>query len=468
MTLNLVKTLGKQNFTDITVKLAEFIKNTAFEDIPTDVITKGKERILDTIGCILAGSNEEVAKIILGYVESIGGTPEARIIGFGRKTSVQNAALANGTIGHALDFDDSQLSLMGHPSVVILPSVLSIAEKKRASGRKVLEAFLIGFEVACKIGRGVNPKLYNNGWHATSVIGVLGAAASAGKLLDLGVAEMSSAIGIAASHACGLRENFGTMTKPLHAGRAAENGVISAILAKHGFTASKNIIEAKRGFCGTFSGVYELKKIVDHLGDPYEIVLPGVHTKSYPSCLATHTMIDATIALANENNIKAEDVESVECGVGSLATELLIHNSPKTSLEGKFSAQFVTAISLLDRRASLGQFIDEKVQDPKTVNLMKKIKMVSHPDLVEIPILTPSIITVKLKDGREFSKRVDIAKGHPENPLSRDEIVVKFRDCAEPIIGRNRVDRSSNMIWILEKIEDINQLMDEVSVKEAK
>jgi len=449
---------------DVTFKLAEFSIKTSFKDIPIEVIAKGKERVLDTVGCILAGCNEEVAKIILRYVEGIGGTPESRIIGYGHKTSIQSAAMANGTIGHALDFDDSQLSLIGHPSVAILPAVLAIAEKERASGEKVLEAFLVGFEVACKIGAGVNPKLYNNGWHATSAIGVLGATVAAGKLLGLNVNEMSSAMGIAASQACGLRENFGTMTKPFHAGKAAESGVISAILARHGFTAAKNILEAKRGFCSTLSGEYDLNKIIDHLGDPYEIVSPGVHTKPYPSCLATHSIIDGTISLTQENNLKAEDVESVECGVGPLATEVLIHESPKTSLEGKFSAQFVTAISLLDRRATLDQFIDEKVQDPKTVNLMKRVKMVLHPDLAEVPIPPPAIVTIKLKDGREFSKRVDVAKGSPEKPLSKEEIVAKYKGCTEPIIGRDRVDQSINIIWNLDKTQDINQLMDIITV----
>lgn len=450
---------------DVTIKLAEFAVNTGFEDIPTEVIEKGKERFIDTIGCILGGCNEEVAKIILRYLEGIGGTPDSRIIGCGHKTSIQNAALANGTIGHALDFDDSQLSFIGHPSVAILPAVLAIAEKERASGKKVLEAFLVGFEAVCKIGRGVNPKLYNNGWHATSAIGVLGAAIAACKLLELNVDEMSSAMGIAASQACGLRENFGTMTKPFHAGKAAEAGVISAMLAKGGFTAAKNILEGKRGFCSTLSGEYDLDKIIDNPGDPYEIVSPGVHTKPYPSCLATHSIIDATIFLAKENNIDAKDVESVECGVGSLAIEVLIHDSPKTSLEGKFSAQFATAISLLDRRASLDQFTDKKVQDSKTVNLMKKIKMVAHPDLAEIPMPSRSIITIKMKDGREFLKRVDAAKGSPENPLSKEEIVEKYRDCSEPVIGREKVDRSIDMIWNLDKIEDINQLMDMVSAE---
>jgi 2-methylcitrate dehydratase PrpD len=182
-------------------------------------------------------------------------------------------------------------------------------------------------------------------------------------------------------------------------------------------------------------------------------------------------MIEGTISLAEEHDIKPEDVELVECCVASLPMKALIHNSPKTAIEGKFSAQFVTAISLLDRRVSLDQFTDEKVQDPRTVNLMKKIKKVNHPDFPEFrvsPVTTASIVKIKLKDGREFSKRVDIAKGNPEKPLSKKELEVKFRDCAETIIGRDRVDQSIDMISNLDKIQDINQLIDVVSAKRPK
>lgn len=455
----------------VTLKLAEFAVNTAFEDMPMELIIKGKERVLDTMGCILAGCNEQVGKIILQYIKGIGGTPESTVIGYGHKTSVQNAALANGTIGHALDYDDAQTNLTGHGSVVMLPAVLAIAEKERISGKKVLEAFLIGFEVACKIGRAVNPKLYSNGWHGTSVIGVLGATAAAGKLLGLDTHKMTSAFGIAASQACGLRQNFGTMTKPLHAGKAAENGIISAVLAKQGLTAATNILEATRGFCSTFSGEYELNKIVDNIGDPYEIISPGVHTKLYPSCLLTIPMIEGTISLAEEHDIKPEDVELVEC-VTSLQTIEALINSPKTALEGKFSAQFVMAISLLDRRVSLDQFTDEKVQDPRTVNLMKKIKMVNLSDFPKCASKCSCgeavVVKIKLKDGREFSKRIDNFKGNAANTLSTKELEVKFRDCADTIIGRDRVDQSINMISNLDKIQDINQLIDLVSAKRTK
>lgn len=453
---------------EATLKLAEFAAKVSYADMPGEVIAKGKERFLDTLGCILAGGKDETAKIILRFIEDLGGRPESRIIGFSHKTSAPHAALANGTIGHALDYDDSQLSLIGHPSVVILPAVLSIGEREKASGKKVLEAFQVGVEVACKVGRGVNPKLYNNGWHATGVVGILGAAVAVGKLLGLDVDQMTTAIGLAASQACGLRENFGTMTKPFHAGKAAEGGVISALLVKNGFTAAKNILEAKRGFCNAFSGEYDLAKMVKNLGNPYEIISPGVHTKPYPSCLATHSMIEAAISLAQEQNINPEEIVSVECGVDPLAMEVLIHDHPKTSLEGKFSAQFVTAISFSDRKASLDLFKDEKVQDPKTVALMEKIRMVLHPNLEKVYIPSSTIVTVRLKNNRDFTKRVDIAKGNPENPLSEKEIIAKFQGCAESVISKERVDQSIQTILNLDKIADINQLMDLVSLPKSK
>ena len=367
--------------TEATKQLAALSDMIHYRDLPEDVVSGAKKCILDTLGCILAGCKGAEAPILLKYVEEAGGRPEATIIGFGKKTNAPNAALVNGTLGHALDFDDAQHSLMGHPSVVILPAVLSLGEKMKSSGEAVLEAFVTGFEVTCKIGRGVNPKLYNNGWHATSVIGTLGASVAAGKLLGLDPGKMASSLGLSASLACGLRENFGTMTKPLHAGKAAENGVLSALLVKNGFTASQQILEAKRGFSSTFSGQYDLNRILDNFGDPFEIVSPGVHLKPYPSCLETHSIIEATLFLVESNDIHPEEVESVECGIAPLARDILIHSSPKTGLQGKFSAQYAVTAALVHRKASLEQFTDEAVGDSKAQAMNRKVNVVSRPEM---------------------------------------------------------------------------------------
>jgi 2-methylcitrate dehydratase PrpD len=442
---------------EATRKLADLCSGVRYKDLPEEAVRKGKECILDTLGCMLAGCKEAEAEIMLKYIEETGGKTEATIVGFGHKTSAPNAALANGTLGHALDFDDAQDSIMGHPSVVILPAALSVGEKLRSSGEAVLEAFMVGFEVACKIGRGVNPQLYNNGWHATSVIGTLGAAVTAGKLLELNPSKMPSVLALAASQACGLRENFGTMTKPFHAGRAAENGVISALLVKNGFTASQRILEAKSGFCAAFSGQYDLNRIVDTFANPFEILSPGVRLKPYPSCLETHSIIESTLFLVESYDIHPEDVESVECGISPLAFDILIHKNPQTGLQGKFSAQYAVTTALLHRKASIEQFTDKRVQDPKAQAMVQKVETVVHDEMEKTP--QSSMVTIRLKDGKEFSKRIDITTGHPEKPMSQDQIIDKYSNCADSMISKDKIEKSISKILDLEKLSDIGELI---------
>ena len=440
-----------------TKRLADLSTRIFYKDLPQEAVYKGKECILDTLGCMLRGCKEAEASILLKYVEEAGGRPEATIVGFGQKTSATHAALVNGTLGHALDFDDSQHSLMGHPSVVILPAALSLGEKMRSSGEAILEAFVIGYEVACKIAKGVNPQLYNQGWHATSVIGTLGAAAAAGKLLRLTTDEMASALGLAASQSCGLRENFGTMTKPFHAGKGAENGVLSALLVKNGFTASQRILEARRGFCGTFAGQYDLNRILDNFGNPFDIVSPGVHLKPYPSCLETHSIIESTLFLVESYDIHSEDVESVECGIAPLALDILIHTTPQTGLQGKFSAQYAVTTVLIYRKASLEQFTDKAVRDPRVQAMIQKVKVVAHPDMEKTP--QSSMVKIRLKDGQEFIKRVDVTTGHPEKPMSLSQIIDKYRSCSESMISKDKTEESIHKILNFERMSDMGELM---------
>ncbi len=442
---------------ETTRKLAELSTRINYDDFPEEAISKAKECILDTLGCILGGCKESEANLMLRYIDEIGGRPEATIIGFGKKTDAPNAALVNGTIGHALDFDDTHHSLMGHPSVVILPAVLAVGEKAGSSGKEFLEAFITGYEVSCKVGRGVNPQLYKNGWHATSVIGILGAAVGAGRLLHLNADQMASLIGISASQSSGLRENFGTMTKPFHAGRASQSAVISSILVKNGFTASKSILEAKNGFCTVFSGKYDLNRIIKDFANPFDIVSPGVHLKPYPSCLETHSIIEATLFISESYNIEVDDVKSVDCEIAPLAFDILIHSNPDTGLEGKFSAQYAIATTLIHKKASLEQFTDEAVQDPKVKEVLKKIKVSINPEFEKSP--QTAVVTVYLKDGRVYSKRIDITLGHPERPMSLEQIKVKYISCAEGMIDRESVEKSIDMILNIERLKDIREMI---------
>jgi 2-methylcitrate dehydratase PrpD len=247
------------------------------------------------------------------------------------------------------------------------------------------------------------------------------------------------------------------MTKPLHAGKAAENGVLSALLAKDGFTASQQILEAKKGFCAAFSGQYELNRILDDFGQPFEIVSPGIHLKPYPSCLETHSVIEATLFLVESHDIQPEDVESVECGIAPLAVDILIHRNPQTGLQGKFSAPYAVTTALLHRKASLEQFTDQAVRDVRAQAMNQKVNVVAHPEMEKS--VQSAIVTIRLKDGREVVKRVDRTTGHPEKPMSLNQILEKYRNCSDSVLDKRRIEESIEKVLHLEKERDVGEMM---------
>ncbi|MFH1757759.1 MAG: MmgE/PrpD family protein [Pseudomonadota bacterium] len=444
--------------------LAHFIVSTNLNAIPAEAREVGKKAILDCLGVALAGSRDPLAKIMIGLIKDMGGQPQATVWGKKIKTSSPLAAWANGTFGHALDYDDINRSMRGHPTVPVLPAALAVGEELKAPGKEVLEAYLIGFEVEAKVGAGINPHLFEAGWHPTAVLGVMGAAAASAKLLKLSAKKVGLALGIAASLASGLRQNFGTMTKPLHAGQAAKNGVIAAKLAQRGYTADSAIIEAKLGYAHAFAGLgkYDLNKIVARLGQPFDIVSPGVGLKRYPSCARTHPAIDAMLDMVVRNDIHSEDVKSISCAGSYTTPTMLIHSRPQTSLEGKFSMEFCMALALLERKVKLSQFQDKKVQDPKIQEIIKRVTFSIRPDLNNIENSGNPSTTVKvlLKDGREFTKTVDEAKGTPGNPLSSDEVRDKYRQCVKGIQTPKEREKTIGIVEDLEKLKKISTLTD--------
>lgn len=449
---------------NMTEKLANFIVETDFDSIPPEGIEVVKRVSLDCLGATLAGYDHPMGKIITDFVKESDASPKATVIGAGFKTSPAEAALANGTMAHALDYDDYSLELCGHPSVSLLPAILAIGEDRKISGKKAIEAYVIGFEVESKLGSGINLRHYELGWHATCTLGTMGAAAACCAMLGLDTEKTRMALGIAASEAGGLRQNFGTMTKPFHAGLSARNGVIAALLAEKGFTADRNIMEAEYGFCNLFcgKGQYDPETITGSLGDPFAILKPGISIKPYPSCGGTHTALDAMLHLVKENDIRPEDVEEINVDANELLPKVLIHSRPQSGLEGKFSMEYCTAIAVLERKASLEQFTDEKVRDPKVVDLVKRVTMRPTPDLKVDGMVAsvPVKVMVKLKDGRQLSRQVDIAKGNPGLPLSREEVTVKFKDCARHHLSEEKSQRVVTLMDGLEDVGDISELME--------
>jgi 2-methylcitrate dehydratase PrpD len=442
---------------EATKALAEFIVDTDLGKIPPEAGEVGKQAILDCLGVSLAGSRDPLALKMVMLLRDMGGRAKATVWGRKFKTSSPLAAFANGAFGHALDFDDINRTMRGHPTVPVLPAVLAVGEEIQASGKAILAAYLVGFEVEAKLGAGLNPHLFENGWHPTAVLGVMGAAAAAAKLLRLSAEKARHALGIAASEASGLRQNFGTMTKPFHAGHAAKNGVLAAKLAQKGFTADPDIIEGKLGYARAFAGPekYNLAKITERLGRSYDILSPGVGLKRFPSCARTHPGIDAMLELVQVNDIRPQDVESIVCQGSYTTPTMLIHSRPQTDLESKFSMEFCMALALLERKVGLPHFKDQKVQHPSIQELVRKVRFEIRPDLATIENSGNPSTTVKvlLKDGREFAKTVDEAKGTPQNPLTPEEIKDKYRQCVKGIQKRNEIEKTIDLVFNLEAVK---------------
>lgn len=455
----------------LTEEIANFIVLNGYEQMPERAVAVAKEAILDSMGCALAGSVEPVSRMITECAREMGGNPEATVIAGGFRTSAPQAALANGTMAHALDYDDVSLTWIAHPTVVLLPAILALGEQCNASGREVLEAYILGFEVPAKIGSVIMPRHYEIGWHSTSTIGIMGAATAASKILKLNVQETRMALGIAASLAGGLRLNFGTMTKPFHAGTASKNGVVAALLAKKGMTAYENIFEGPIGFCAIWGpGEEGLAKATQSLGNPWELVSPGVTLKFYPCCSDTHRCIDAILHLVEEHSIDAANVAEVRCMTGTIVPQGLRHHRPQKALEGKFSMEYCMAVALLDRKVGLEQFTDERVLEPQVQELLTRVQHGHPPGAVgmEAGLKLPDTVTVKLHDGNEYSCEVMVARGEPQKPMTDEQRFTKYRECARLSLSEEKIERSLNLISNLEAVENIGELMKVVGFTEGR
>ena len=341
---------------EVTKKFAEYVTTAGLEDFPPEAVAAAKAAIIDCLGCMLAGSKEPLADVLCDYVGGLGGTPSATVVGRGFKTSTPEAALINGAMSHALDYDDVTFITKTHPSAVLIPAALPLAEEVGATGGEMLLAYLLGFEVACAVGDAISPAYYDDlGWHPTGPLGTLGAAAAASRLLGLDAGQTAMAISLAASQAAGLRQNFGTMTKPYHAGAACRSGITAAKLVRAGFTASADALEGRFGFMRAFSGGsgYDPEKAAASIGSRCYMVESGIEIKKYPCCGSAHLALDATAKLLAQETLTADQVDHIDVLVDFDPPRSLIHSRPTGGLEGKFSMQYCLAAEILDGRIGL-------------------------------------------------------------------------------------------------------------------
>ena len=441
-----------------TARLAEFVVKTSFEDCPAAAIARVRRAALDTLGVTLAGVGEPAARLVRRVVRAEGGTRLATVIGTRLVTAPGWAALANGTAGHAHDFDDTSFALMGHPSVPLLSAALAAGEAEMADGRAVVLAYVVGFEVGAALGTAVNPAHYTRGWHATSSIGTLGCAAAAARLLRLDVEQTRHALALAASHASGLKENFGSMTKPYHAGHAARSGVLAAQLAREGFTASATALEGRQGYAAAFGAAHALDPACEALGRRWQILASGIAVKPYPSCALTHAAIDALLDLRARHGFGADDVAAIEVGVNRVAPDVLAHTRPATPLERKFSMQFCAAAAAAEGRVDLASFADAEPAAAVRA-LMARVAMVVDPALPdELEQHAWSRVTVRLRDGRTLASPPRGAQGHPATPLSAEALRAKFLGCATRVLGGEEAEGVAMLLEHLEDVPDIRAL----------
>ncbi|MEE4121250.1 MAG: MmgE/PrpD family protein [Paracoccaceae bacterium] len=457
----------------LTAEVADFVLGTTVADLPEVVVETGRKSILDGLGLALSGSVAASGGIVRAHLDSLGlGAGPATVIGSAMRVAPRFAAFANGVGIHADDYDDTQLAvapdrvygLLTHPTAPALPAALALGEAKGASTVDVMLAYHLGVEVECKIAEAINPRHYQTGFHATATCGTFAAAAAAGRLMGLDRDSMLRALSIAGSQSAGLRENFGTMTKPFHAGRSSESGVVAADFASRGWSASPNILEAMRGFFRAAGGGYDGGAIRGKLGKPWTFEDPGVSIKPHPSGSLTHPGMTEMLRLIRENGITADQVRRVRVGTNSNMPNALIHHRPTNELQAKFSFEFCMAILLIEGRGGLPEFTDEVVNRPDVQAMIEKVDFVvdERAEAAGYHKMT-TYIDIELADGRTVSGVADFGKGSPANPMSYDEVAGKFHECAE-FAGwdRARAERVVAMVAEFEKLDSLEQLMAEL------
>ena len=450
---------------DLTKRIAEYTRDTTLEDFPLEAITAAKSAITDCLGCALAGSREPLADLICGFIRSNGAAPVASVMAKGFKSSAPDAALANGAMAHALDYDDITQGIKGHPSIVLLPSSMAVAEAEGATGRDLLLSYVLGFEVACSVGDGMSVAYGDDlGWHPTGPLGTIGAAVAAARILNLDHEQVAMAVSLAASQASGLRQNFGTMTKPLHAGLACRAGVTAAMLVKSGFTASRDALEGRFGFIHAFSGGrdYDIDIAAQGLGKNSHLIESGIEIKKYPCCGSAQLALDAAFRLMDRERIEADEVDRVKAKVDFDPPRSLIHSRPRTALEGKFSMQYCLAAALLDRQVGLSTFTDEQVMRREAQALIPKIDMRRIQGYEGKKSWTEGYneVEVHLVNGRVLQQKAERPIHGALRGATTEDVETKFKDCSSPVLSAAESEEVLGLLNGLDNLGDLERLTD--------
>ncbi|MBI4201582.1 MAG: MmgE/PrpD family protein [Chloroflexi bacterium] len=448
----------------VTARFAEFVSKTPSSKVPDDALDAANVGLLDAVGTALVANIHDIGKIITSYTDQMGGSPTATVIGTRIKTSAPNAALANGTLGHSDDYDD--VGGFGHPSVILMPTVLALGEQFHKSGREVLEAYALGFEVGTRIGGGIGADHYGRGWHSTSTIGAMASAAAASRLLGLDADHTRTALGIAASLASGVQANFGTMTKPLHPGNGARNGVVAATLAQMGYTANQDVIEAPLGYVAVFGDQQaNINGMTTHLGEAPLHVLSAIRIKEWPCCYGHHGVIPMLIDLVHRYEIRPQQVERVDF-ISNMAYGYLNRPDADTYFGGKFSLQFNIACALVDGTVTYEAFSDEKINSAPIRDMMARVHLSQDPKVARMPARIAGAhqdqkVVVTLKDGRQLENEIE----HATNTLRGHQVDIKFEANASHILPSTQAKQALEAFRDLKKVKDVAGIMPTVALK---
>ncbi len=445
------KVEADRNAPAITRILAKFVSSHPSRGWSDAVDHEAHRTFLNWAGCAVGAANHESARTALAAVRMLEPAAQSSILGRAEKVDMASAALVNGITSHTFDFDDTHLKTIIHPAGPVASALLALAEVIGASGRDLIDALVLGIDVSCRMGNCIYPEHYDRGWHITGSTGTLGAAAACARLMKLDEKQTTMALGIAASQPVGLREQFGTMTKPFHPGAAARAGLTSALLARHGFTASGKALEAPRGFVQVVSTKYDWNEITGELGERFEISFNTY--KPFACGIVIHPTIDAAVQL-RAKGVKAEDVERVELKVHSLVLELTGNKEPRDGLQGKFSVYHGFAAGLIFGRASEPEYEDEIVRRDDVTALRRKVVATVDDSIDE----ASADVTAILKDGRKVHVFVEHAVGSLERPLSDKELEAKFHSMSDEVIGKAQSDALVEACWSLGSAKDVRAI----------
>ncbi len=442
-----------------TKALAAFLADLSYEKIPDTAVDKAKFVFLDTLGATIAGSQTKEGHIAADLARKLAGKQECVLIASDTRVDCLYAALFNGIMAHALELDDGNRYAMGHPGVGVIPALLALGEKERISGRDAIAAIVAGYEAFGRIAAAGNPAHYHRGFHTTGTCGTFAAAAAAGKIFGFNASETAQNLGIAGSQSAGLfafMEN-GAMTKVLHPGKAAQSGILSALLVREGFTGPESVLEHKQGFYAGYSDQFSPERILEGLGEKLEIM--NTYTKYHAACRHVHSAADAALAISEDHSPDPDQIESVTVHTYQVAAKLTDGKEITTPLSGKMSMPYCVAAAFVEKKVGLQQFAPDRLTDPRILGLMEKVTVVTDERLDRmVPDHRGARVDVITQNGQTFSHEVIDAMGEPENPGTMDDQLNKFKDCASGVLDPGRIDALIDRIQHLEDTDDLTQV----------